>query len=180
MPAYALFLRAVNVGGNNNVIMTELQSLIEDRGFKDVATLLQSGNAIFSGEERAAEVIESQFEQALRRKLEVECSCFVRTAAEWTDAIASNPFSAEAKNDPSHLLVVLLKSEPSAPALKDLRAAFTGPERFQAMGRQLYVVYPDGIGKSKLTIPLIERHLGTRATGRNWNTVLKVAQLLGR
>ena len=62
--------------------------------------------------------------------------------------------------------------------VKALRAAIRGRETIEAVGKQLYVVYPDGVGQSKLTHALIERHLGTRATGRNWNTVLKLAALV--
>jgi uncharacterized protein (DUF1697 family) len=48
-----------------------------------------------------------------------------------------------------------------------------------ADGRHLYIVYPAGIGKSRLTNVLIEKKLGIRGTARNWNTVLKLAALAG-
>jgi uncharacterized protein (DUF1697 family) len=66
---------------------------------------------------------------------------------------------------------------PTAAQVTALQAAVKGRERVQARGRHAYIVYPDGIGTSKLTIGAIEKHLGTRATGRNWNTVLKMAAL---
>jgi len=59
-----------------------------------------------------------------------------------------------------------------------LKAAIRGPELVRAQGKQLYLIYPAGIGRSKLTAALIEKHLGTRGTGRNWNTVLKLAALV--
>jgi uncharacterized protein (DUF1697 family) len=62
--------------------------------------------------------------------------------------------------------------------VKTLQAAVRGPETVRAVGRQAYIVYPDGVGKSKLTANLIESKLGTRGTGRNWNTVLKLADLV--
>ena len=72
-----------------------------------------------------------------------------------------------------------LKAAPSATAVKRLQAAIHGPEVLRAAGSQLYIVYPDGIGRSRLTGVLIERTLGTRATARNWNTVLKLAAIMG-
>jgi uncharacterized protein (DUF1697 family) len=179
MPGYALFLRGINVGGRNKVAMAELRALIEAQGFEEAATLLQSGNAVFTGGARSAAALESQFEEAIARQLGVECACLVRTAAEWARLVAANPFPAEAKQDAAHLLVVMLKQAPAASAVSALRGAIRGRERVACAGRQLYAVYPDGIGNSKLTLPSIEKHLGTHGTGRNWNTVLKVAELLG-
>ena len=96
----------------------------------------------------------------------------MRTAAEWDAVVASNPFPDEAASDPGHLVVMALKAAPDAAAVAALQASVAGRETVRAVGRQAYLVYPDGIGESKLTIKLIEKHLGTRGTGRNWNTTL--------
>ncbi len=72
---------------------------------------------------------------------------------------------------------MLLKDAPAAAAVKALQAAIEGPEPVRVGGKQLYVVYPAGIGRSRLTNKLIEDKLDTRCTGRNWNTVLKIAAL---
>jgi uncharacterized protein (DUF1697 family) len=72
---------------------------------------------------------------------------------------------------------MFLKDAPGPEQVAALRAAIRGPERVNADGRQAYIVYPAGIGRSKLTAGLIEKHLATRGTGRNWNTVLKLADL---
>jgi uncharacterized protein (DUF1697 family) len=71
-----------------------------------------------------------------------------------------------------------LKTAPPAADIKQLEAAIKGPERIRAKGKELYLVYPAGIGRSKLTSTLIEQKLGTRGTARNWNTVLKLAELV--
>jgi uncharacterized protein (DUF1697 family) len=72
---------------------------------------------------------------------------------------------------------MVLKKAPTAKAVETLRAAITGPEIIDAVGRHAYIVYPAGIGRSRLTNSLIDSKLGTRGTGRNWNTVLKLAEL---
>ncbi|MFI5267588.1 MAG: DUF1697 domain-containing protein, partial [Chloroflexota bacterium] len=115
-------------------------------------------------------------EEAAKR-LDLRTDFFVRSVDEWAGVIAGNPFLDEAERDPSHLVVLFLKAAPDASAVEALRAAVVGPEVIRAERRQLYITYPEGIGRSKLTNTLIERKLGTRGTGRNWNTVLKLKEL---
>ena len=97
--------------------------------------------------------------------------------AEWEKIVARKPFPEEAKKDPSHLVVVFLKTAPPAKRVEALRAAIVGPEIICCDGKQLYVVYPAGMGRSKLTGALIEKKLDSRGTARNWNTVLKLLAL---
>jgi uncharacterized protein (DUF1697 family) len=101
----------------------------------------------------------------------------VRSADEWADIVAKNPFADEARRDPAHLVVVALKTKPGASALAALQAAVSGPELIRAHGRELYVRYPAGQGRSKLTNAVIEKKLATRGTARNWNTALKLDAL---
>ena len=102
----------------------------------------------------------------------------MRTATEWTDLVVANPFTAEAESDPSHVLLMLLKDAPPASAVNALQASIKGRERVRAHGRQLYMVYPDGVGHSKLTLAIVERALATKGTARNWNTVMKLQALV--
>jgi uncharacterized protein (DUF1697 family) len=165
-------LRAINVGGRNSVKMADLKAMMEGLGLTDVRTLLQSGNAVFEGK-----TTEVALEAALKKKTGVEADFFLRTSAEWNKAIAANPFAKQAKDDPGHLLLLCLKDSPKADDVKALQAAIKGREQVQAVGRELYAWYPDGIGRSKLTAVLIEKKLNTRCTGRNWNTVSKLAAM---
>ena len=106
-----------------------------------------------------------------------EAEFFVRSAADWRSIVKSNPFPGEAARDPNHLLVTVLKTAPSPRQWQDLADAITGREKVVPSGRVGYFVYPDGIGRSKLTPTLLERKLGTRGTSRNWNTVRKLDEL---
>jgi len=85
--------------------------------------------------------------------------------------------SAPTKTDPARLIMMCLRDAPTADQVKALQAAIKGREVVKAIGRQAYIVYPDGQGRSRLTIQLIEKALGTRGTARNWNTVLKLGEL---
>lgn len=183
MPAksatHVALLRAVNLGPHNKVAMRALAELVTGLGMQDVATLLQSGNVLFRSEGRTTAALETLLEEAVSKRLGLTTDVFVRTAREWKAILSGNPFPDAAAHDPSHLVVLCLKDAPAPPAVSALRAAITGREEIRARGRDAYIVYPDGIGRSRLTSALIDRTLGTSGTGRNWNTVLKVAALLG-
>jgi uncharacterized protein (DUF1697 family) len=179
MASIIALLRAVNLGGVNRVSMPDLRATVEELGFGEVRTLLASGNVVFTGKPAPDEALERRLSAALKKRLGVDTDFFVRSAPEWKKIVAANPFPDEAAADPSHLLVVLLKDAPGARRMAELQAAIKGRERIEGSGRHAYLVYPDGIGRSKLTLPVIEKALGTRGTARNWNTVLKLAELAG-
>jgi uncharacterized protein (DUF1697 family) len=170
-------LRGVNVGGANRVPMAELKAMLAGLGFADPRTLLQSGNAVFETEGVSGSELEAMLEQALERRLGLRVAFRVRSAQDWAELIAANPFPQAARSDPSHLLVMFLKDAPAAATIEQLQAAIEGPERIAAHGRQAYIVFPEGIGRSKLTPAVLERRLGAGSTGRNWNTVLKLAAM---
>jgi len=171
-------VRGINVGGFNRVAMADLRRLAERLGCKDVRTLLQTGNLVFRDAARDTAGLEQRFERAAAGQLGLkDPAFFVRTAEEWTALVRQNPFPDEAERDPGHLLAVLLKDAPRPAAVTALRAAIPGREQVAARGRTAYFYYPDGVGRSKLTPALIEKHLPGRGTARNWNTVLKLLEL---
>ena len=178
MTGYVALLRAVNLAGRNMVSMAELRGLAERLGLEEVRTLLQSGNLVFRGGGSNAERIERLLEKETKKALGVETNFFVRTAAEWNEVVAANPFQAEAKSDPGHLLLMCFDTAPAREAVRALEGAIRGRERLRVAGRHAWLVYPDGVGRSKLTNSLIEKKLQARGTARNWNTVLKLRDIL--
>jgi len=172
-------LRAVNVAGHAAVAMSDLRELLTTLGFKEVRSLLQSGNLVFRSDKQSGAALERLLETEAGKRLDLHTDFFVRTAKDWDTIVAKNPFRDEARRDPGHLVVMALKDAPDAEAVEALRAAIMGRETIHAEGRQAYIVYPDGIGRSRLTNRVIEAKLGTRGTGRNWNTVRKLAELAG-
>lgn len=177
MSTHIALLRGINVGGKNLVPMSELRDLCAMLGLTGVRTLLQSGNLVFEGTKRRGSALEQFLEAETQKRFGIAVDYFVRTSAELQTIIAANPFPEAAERDPSHLLVMFHKDAPSADNVAALEAAIRGRETVRAVGKHLFVVYPDGIGTSKLTGSLIEKKLGSRGTGRNWNTVLKLAAL---
>lgn len=175
MTSYIALLRAVNLPGHNSVSMADLRELLAAAGFDNPRSLLQSGNLLFRAPTRRPEALETLLEGACAKRLGVVTDFLVRTADEWQEVLSRNPFPKESKQDPGHLIVVFLKGAPGADRVRALRAAIKGREVLEGRGRELYVVYPDGVGRSKLTAALIESKLGVRGTARNWNTVRKLA-----
>jgi uncharacterized protein (DUF1697 family) len=170
-------LRGVNVGGHKAVAMPELRDLLTQLGFESPRSLLQSGNLVFRGDSRTDAELERLLEAEADKRLGLHADFLIRSAKEWREVVARNPFRKEAERDPSHLVVMFLKSATNAKDVKAVQAAIAGSEIIRADGRHLYIVYPDGIGRSRLTNALLEKKLGIRGTARNWNTVLKIAAL---
>ena len=164
---YFAFLRGINVGGHNMLRMADLRTLCTSLGYADVRTVLQSGNVIF----RAKRATAKQLEEATGVRV------ILRTENELRAVVADNPF--ETIRNPSHLLVIFLDKAPTAEAAAKLRAIYKGPEIIHVNGREMYVDYVNGAGRSKLTHGLIERTLGVAGTARNWNTVNRLLALSG-
>ena len=178
MASYVALLRAVNLAGKNTISMGDLREVAQKAGLREPRTLLASGNLIFESAAKGSAVLEKLLETALSRELKLVTPVVVRSAAEWKAAIADYPFTAEARKDPGHLLLMPLKGKPMKGGLEALREAIVGRETVKVAGSALYLVYPDGIGRSKLTSALVEKKIGTAGTARNWNTVQKLlAQL---
>jgi len=177
MTTYIGLLRAINLGAHNKIAMSELRAMLVKLQMEDPRTLILSGNVVFRSAEKSAAKLEQLLEAATAKHLGVTTDYFIRSAKEWSAVIAANPFPAEAKHDPGHLIVMSLKDAPTAASVKALQAAITGREVVQAKGAHAYFVYPDGQGRSKLTNAMIEKAFGTRGTARNWNTILKLGGL---
>lgn len=171
-------LRGVNVGGNKKVPMAELLAMLAGLGLREPRTLLQSGNALFAAREGDRAKLRTALESATRERFGFDVPWLLRSAAEWRALVAANPFPDAARADPSKLLLFALSAAPEADAVAALAADLPGGERVCAIGSELYVFYPSGIGGSKLDNARIDRRLRLISTGRNWNTVLKLARLL--
>jgi len=174
---HVALIRGINVGGHLPVSMSDLRDLIAQLGFEGARSLLQSGNLVFRCDAQRDADLEGLLETEVEKRLGFRADFFIRNAKEWREIVARNPFRKEAERDPSHLVVMFLKRAAEAKNVKAVQAAITGPEIIRADGRQVYIVYPAGIGKSRLTNVVLEKKLGIRGTARNWNTVLKIAAL---
>ncbi len=132
---------------------------------------------VFSPFQGRSTGLDATIEADLYKDLRLKTTVLVRSEKEIQNVMDRNPFPAEAQEDPSHLIVYFVREPPAKGALDTLVRAHGGPERLSMPYDHLYVVYPNGIARSNLTLDKIERALQTSGTGRNWNTVCKLRQL---
>ena len=172
-------LRGVNVGGHNKIKMDALRDLYESLGLRDAQTYVQSGNVVFRTEAKDLAGLAKRIEDAIERKFGFRPSVIARTTADLRDAIARNPFAKRRGIDASKLLVTFLAAAPSPDARDEIVKIKAGPEEVRIDGRELFVYFPDGMGRSKVW-PAIEKALKKSGTGRNWNTVTKLLEIAER
>jgi uncharacterized protein (DUF1697 family) len=173
-------LRGINLGAHNRIKMDALRGVYESLGLRDVETYVQSGNVVFRTAARSLDPIARKIEEAMAREHDIRTLAVLRTTAEWRDAIARNPFADRSGIDRAKLLVSFLAGRPGAEACAKARAVPAGSEELCIAGRELFVYYPDGIARPKLSMAAVERALATAGTGRNWNTVVKLLEIAER
>ncbi len=169
-------LRAVNVGGRK-LPMAELRDLCGKLGWSDVATYIQSGNLVFAAAGKP-EAIEKALEQTIAKGFGFDVPVIVRTAAQWAHYPAGNPFPEAARDEPNRLMLLLSKSPPAAGAEGVIQARAKAGEIVKRAGDALWIHFPEGAGTSKLTPSLIDRAIGSPATSRNHNSVMKLKEML--
>jgi uncharacterized protein (DUF1697 family) len=182
VPTHVALLRGINVGGHNRVPMPELRALMTELGHTDVATYIQSGNAVFTSDETDTTKLADQLEQAIADRLGVNCGVVVITQAELQQVIDDNPFPAE--DNPKFLHAVFRRAKlTEAEQAKVTEAA----ERAQAkgchdeaviVGRTMFLHTPNGLGRSELSAQLARTAASKTGTARNWATVHKLRAML--
>jgi uncharacterized protein (DUF1697 family) len=169
MPRYVALLRAVNVGGTGALPMATLKSMCRDAGFTDVESYIASGNVVFESKATPKRV-QAELEARLHAHAKKAVGVLVRTAAEMAEVLKANPFT---RTEPKYTAVVFLDAPPPGDAL-DHAIGANGEE--MALGRrEIFVHYPNGMGRSKLRIPAAKN-----GTARNLNTVAKLAELAAK
>lgn len=183
MPTFVILLRAVNVGGTGKLPMASFRKLLEDLGYTNVATYIQSGNAVVDARGTAASVAKA-VATAIEKHMGAPVGVVVRTHEDLGRIIAANPFAVEAAADGARVHVAFL----AGPAGKGAKTALeevvvkypTRRDRYHLAGDHLYFHFPEGAADTKFTGKTIDRAIGVIATGRNWNTVLKLHQMAKR
>jgi uncharacterized protein (DUF1697 family) len=176
LTTFLALLRGINVGGANKVPMKELRRTFENLGLENVRTYLQSGNVIFESRSTAKRLA-AEIEDAISEAFGLKISVVLRTRPELKRVATGNPFLTE-NAKPTSLHVMFLAARASPKAIKTLDPDRSPPDEFEVRGREVYLWFPNGSARSKLTTDYFESKLGTRATARNWNTITKVLALM--
>ena len=175
MTNYIALFRGINVGGNNLLLMKDLVAALENLGCQDVATYIQSGNAVFRSKETDTSLLSDRIKAAIGESHGFEPMVLLLGSEELERIIHSNPFP-EAESEPRTLHLYFLAASPERPDLDALERIKGERERFVLVDGVFYLHAPDGIGRSKLAANA-EKLLGVPATARNWRTVRKVLEM---
>jgi len=178
MAIFVSLFRAINVGGSGKVGMATLKEMHEALGLKNVVTYLQTGNVVFESDETDPTKLAGQIGQEFEKKFGFQAETIVRTSAQLKELFDKNPFLNQSEKETKWVVVMFLNACPDAQAKQALLSSYPGPEELVITDQELYIYYSNGIGRSKLTNALIEKKLKVAGTGRNWNTVTKLLEML--
>jgi uncharacterized protein (DUF1697 family) len=168
-------LRGINLGSHKRVRMADLRELAEDLGCADVRTYVQSGNVVFRSDRSAADLTKA-IEKGIEKQLGLDVIVVVRSARQLQNLVANNPF-VRPKIRPNMLYVTFLAEKPDPTRLRKLGERDFAPERWETVGPDVCLFFPNGYGRVKLNNAMLERQLAVAATTRNWRTITTLAEL---
>lgn len=171
-----ILFRGMNTGGVRAPV-AGLRAMAADLGLKNPRTLAASGNLVVEGE-MSAETLERDIEEAMVKTFGLKVAAMVRTPEQWARLIGANPFPKEAGAHPAKVIAMVMKDGIKAGGLEAAQALARNGERVEAAGGDLFFWFPEGQGQSEIFKKATPRMLGM-GTGRNWNTVLKLAEMVG-
>ena len=156
--------------------MAELRAVCTGIHCQAIRSYIQSGNLVFTSLS-SAEAVEQGLESAIGKAFSLSVPVIVRSASSWRDYVKGNPFPNESKNEGDRVLLALSKLPPRENAVSELQHRATRSERVVKMDDAIWIHCPNGIGRSKLTPAVLDRHVGSPVTARNWRTVLKLDEI---
>ena len=178
MARLIVLLRGVNIASRNRISMPDLREALEEEGFEDVSTYVQSGNVVLTSNASAKQV-RIDVERLLADRFDLDVKVVVRTRADLVAVGEAQPVREVAKN-PKLYQVTFLEKAPTAELVRKLEAVAAGKEQVAHIGRELYAWHPDGVARSKLAALMAGKGLGVTGTARNWRTVTKLLEMADR
>jgi uncharacterized protein (DUF1697 family) len=175
MNRYVALLRGINVGGKHLLPMKALVEIFEANGCENVRTYIQSGNVVFDSESADVAALQTAIQYRIEAAFAFKPDVQIIPQKEFLQALSANPFPTD---NGKILHVSFLAEAPAAVDRQRLDALKAASEAWHLAGKFFYLYAPEGIGRSKLAAKA-EACLGVSATARNWNTVRKLAEMLG-
>jgi uncharacterized protein (DUF1697 family) len=157
--------------------MDALCALCSSLKLGDPQTYVQSGNVVFRTTERGVAGVAKRIGDGIEREFGFRTDVIVRTLEEMRTVVARNPFAKRRGIEPNKLIVLFFGAQPGQEASEKVQNIKAAGEELRLDGRELYIYFPNGMGRSKVSTPAIERMLKTPGTGRNWNSVTKLLEM---
>jgi uncharacterized protein (DUF1697 family) len=173
---FVALLRGINVGGKNKLPMAELSAMFTAAGCAGVRTYIQSGNVVFEAPAAVADGVPDRVSGAIADRFGYRIPVVLRTGAELSAVLRDNPFLARGA-DPERLHVAFLAGVPAPGRAEKLDPARSPPDELSLRGREIYLLCPNGMARTKITNAWLDNTLGTTSTVRNWRTVETLAGL---
>ena len=177
MSTYVAMLRGINVSGQKLIKMADLKAHMEELGFNNLQTYIQSGNMVFDLEQSSTQDLEKLIHSKILETYGFEVPVIVRTPDDLEEIIENNPFHREAQLDPRRVLVTFLSGLPSTDRVEELQKLDHSPEQWRLRNANIYFHAPNGYGKAKMNNNFFEKKLKVQATTRNWKTVNILAEM---
>ncbi len=177
MDTFIVFLKGVNIGGHNRVKMDVLKKALTEHRFEHVKTYINSGNLILQSTQEKEKITE-QVVHIIRANFGINVDMIIKTADELIDIAEKSPFSTEKENDHARRAVVMLSERVEPVQIQIFKDEGKVNENYYLLDDLLFVYYHNGFAKTKFTTDYIERKLRVIATGRNWNTILKLRDMI--
>ena len=177
MKTYISILRGINVGGSNVIKMNSLKEMCEGLGLISVRTYIQSGNVVFQVNDSTCEEIERSISEEILKRYGFFVPVLVREYSELKTILSRNPFLKEMGGDISHLHITFLSNSPGILFFQILKNNSYLPDQYSINDRTIYLLCPNGYGKTKLTNNFFENKSGERATTRNLKTIMELVKI---
>lgn len=177
MKTHLALLRGINVSGHNMIKMDVLKTLLENMGYQNVRTYIQSGNVFIDSEEEHGASVGFAIKQEIFKQLGLDVPIVVISKEDLESCFKNNPFLKEKDCDTKKLYVAFISKELNSSAINDLKISQFKPDEATVDLSRIYIKYAVGAGKTRLDQKYIEKKLNVVATIRNWNTVTKLLEM---
>jgi len=178
METHLALLRGINVSGQKLIKMEDLRKLLADEGFDNVQTYIQSGNIIFDSSEKVKAKVADKIKKLISAHYGFDVSILMLNHADLAKAIENNPFIKEKDINLKQVYVTFLSDKPSPENIEKFAATNIGNDIAILSDDVMYLKYFDSAANTRLSNVLIENKLKVTATTRNWNTTLKLMDML--
>ena len=174
---FASILRGINVGGHRKILMKDLVALYSNLGFLNIKTYIQSGNVVFDSELDSS-TLETIIQAEIEKVFGIDVPVIIRNHTELLKIIESNPYSELTASNSDKLYITFLKTKPDSSRVDSIDRISFDHDVFKIIDSEIFILFEDKASNSKLTNNFFESKLKVTCTSRNWNTVMKILEML--